>query len=106
MKLPDYLSEDRQGSIRIAGHRIGLIHLLHCYNEGYSAEELLCEYPTLSLSLIHRVIAFYLDNKTEVDGYLARCNEEIEKQRRAAGGGPEIAELRKRLQARQVAKGA
>jgi uncharacterized protein (DUF433 family) len=106
MTLPDFLNQDEFGSIRIAGHRIGLAHLLHFYNEGYSPEMLWSEYPRLPLALIHKVIAFYLENQKEVDVYLARCRDDIEQQRASAPAAPTLAELRRRLESSRKAQGA
>jgi uncharacterized protein (DUF433 family) len=106
MNLPDYLTQDPDGYIRLTGHRIGIQDVVHFYNEGYSPEMLVGQYPTLPLSLIHKTIAFYLDNQAEVDGYLARCDTAIEAQRAAAQKGPGLAELRRRLQATKSAEGA
>jgi hypothetical protein len=60
MNLPSFLEQDSDGFVHVAGHRIGLQHLVHYYNEGFSPETLACEYPSLSLAEIHKVIAFYL----------------------------------------------
>ena len=97
MDLPDFLAQDPDGFIRVTGHRIGIQHVLHYYNEGYSAEMLASQYDTLSLPLLHRLIAFYLENQLEVDAYIARCQDEIVRQRSAHVPGPSIAELRQRL---------
>ena len=106
MQLPDYLVKDIDGFVHFSGHRIGLQHLVHYYNEGYSAEMLACEYPNLSLALIHKAIAFYLENQPEVDDYIFWCQKEIEQQRQTATRGPSLAELRQRLASRKQAQGA
>jgi hypothetical protein len=64
--------------------------------EGYSAEMLLGMFPTLELALIHKVIAFCLENKAEVDAYVARSEEEIQRCRAAAPRTPSIEELKAR----------
>jgi len=98
MTLPDFLTQDDDGFIHLTGHRIGLEHVVYYYyNGGYSAEMLACEYPTLGLPIIHKVIAFYLENRDEVDRYAARCREEVNEQRQQATAGPSLAELRQRL---------
>jgi uncharacterized protein (DUF433 family) len=106
MDLPDFLTRDDPASIRLAGHRIGLAHLLHWYNEGYSPEMLWSEYPDIPLPLIYKVIAFYLEKQAEIDAYLAECQAEIDKQRQRTPSGPTVAEMRQRLQAVRPAKGA
>ena len=103
MNLPDYLTLDADGHIHVMGHRIGLQDLVYYYNEGYSAEAMLDVFPTLSLAIIHKVIAFYLDDQVNVDAYVATCDVEMERQRAVAPRGPDVAELRRRLAAKLAA---
>lgn len=103
MILPEFLTYDAEGYIHVAGHRIGLQDLVYYYNEGQSAEALVETFPTLSLALIHKLIAFYLDYRGEVDTYIARCEVEMAQQRAATPNGPDLAELRRRLAAKQAA---
>ena len=98
MTLPDFLTEHEYGDIRLTGHRIGLFHVVKYYNEGYSPEMLVEQFPTLELALIHKVIAFYLENRVEVDAYVADYDAELEEQRATAPKGPSLAELRQRLE--------
>jgi uncharacterized protein (DUF433 family) len=97
MTLPDFLTADELGDIRLKGHRIGLAHVVRVYNEGYCAEMIAIEYPTLSLALIHKTIAFYLENQEEVDAYVAATDADLKKQAAAARRGPDLAELRRRF---------
>jgi uncharacterized protein (DUF433 family) len=97
MTLPEYLVAESTGEIRLAGHRIGLYHVVHYYNEGYSAEMLAGQFPDLSLALIHKVIAFYLDNRAAVDTYVADCQEALKNQRAANPNRLPLASLRQRL---------
>lgn len=98
MELPNFLTRDSDGFIHLTGHRLGLATLIHYYNEGLSAEMLACEYPSVSLSVIHKMIAFYLENRAAVDEYITRCEDEIEQQRSLAAKGPSALELRKRME--------
>jgi hypothetical protein len=56
-------------------------------------------YPTLSLALVHKLIAFYLENEAAVDEYMATVDREVERQMAAAKPHPTLAELRKRMAA-------
>jgi uncharacterized protein (DUF433 family) len=96
MTLPDFLTQSADGEIRLANHRIGLYQLVQAYNEGESAEMLASRYPTLSLSLVHKTIAFYLDNRADVDAYIDECAKALEDLRRA---GPvlDLSDLSQRL---------
>src|SRR2546423_5917370 len=97
MTLPDFLIRMPEGEIRLMGHRIGLFHLVHYYNEGYSPEMLVCQYPTLPLALVHKAIAFYLENQAEVDAELAATRDELSRQRAANPRRIDLAALRQRL---------
>lgn len=103
MNLPEYLIQDADGHIHVTGHRIGLEDLVHYYSTGYSAEALLDVFPTLPLAVVHKVIAFTLENRADVDAYVAGCNADMERQRAAAPKGPDAAELRRRLAVKQAA---
>jgi uncharacterized protein (DUF433 family) len=103
MTLPEFLIQDSDGYIHLTGHRIGLQDLVYYYNEGHSAEALVEMFPTLTLALIHKLIAFYLEHQADVDAYVARCESEMARQRAAAAGGPDLAELRRRMAAKQSA---
>src|SRR5260370_28266027 len=65
MDLPGYL-QHADGEIRVTGHRIGLFHVVDRYQDGYSPEMIGEELAALPLALIHRVIAFYLENQHDV----------------------------------------
>jgi uncharacterized protein (DUF433 family) len=103
MILPEYLAQDADGYLHVTGHRIGLQDLVFYYNEGYSPEALQEAFPTLSLALVHKVIAYYLEHSVDVNAYVAACDAEMERQRAVAARGPDIVELRRRLAAKQAA---
>ena len=94
MELPDFLTRNRYGEIRLAGHRIGLLHLMDRYNEGLAPEAILREYPTLSPGLVDATIAFYLAHRAEVDAYVAATRAEIERQAAEPSRGPITLDLR------------
>jgi uncharacterized protein (DUF433 family) len=97
MKLPDFLQQDDDGYIHVAQHRIGIEDVVYCYNDGYSAEMLFAEFPTLSLALIHKLLGFYLENRSEIDAYVAASVRACDEQRAATPTGPTLEELRHRL---------
>lgn len=102
MKLPDCLTERSDGEIVLTGHRITLYHIVTDYNQGYSPEQLHEDYPTLTLEHINNVLAFYKENQSEVDEYVTRYREDLDRQYAeyvAAGRGINWGELRKRFEA-------
>jgi len=95
--LPDFLTRNRYGELLLTGHRIGLLHIVDRYKEGDSPEAILPTDPTLSLNLIHKVVAFYLDHQDQVDSYVAATRQEIDRQAAKPSPGPGMAErLRRR----------
>jgi len=102
MHLPEFLQQDTDGWIHLAGHRIGLEDVVYHYNDGCSPEMLLAEFPTLSLALIHKLLGFYLENRAEVDAYVAASDQDVARQRAAAPASPDLAELRARLTSAKV----
>ncbi|WP_374688272.1 DUF433 domain-containing protein [Promineifilum sp.] len=75
MLLEDYLDFVEPDVIRIKGHRIGLEDVIDLYHQGYSAEQVALEFPSLTLEEIYATFAYYLHNKAEVDAYLQRLEE-------------------------------
>ena len=105
MDLPDFLVQAPDGDIHLRGHRIGLLHLVYYYNEGYSPEMLVAQYPTLPLALVHKVIAFYLENREDVSGYVDSCTVELTRQRLSGPRSLDLESLRHRLEKLQQAAG-
>ena len=94
---PDFLPE-LDGERRFAGSRVTPWDLLHFYNTlGYSPEMLALEFPSVSLPVIHRFLAFYIENAAEVDALSAAEDSEIERMRAAAPDHVTLTDLRKRL---------
>jgi uncharacterized protein (DUF433 family) len=100
MQLPDFLTKTQDGEVLLNGHRIGLYHLVQHYNDGESAEMLACRYPTIPLALVHKVLAFYLENQPEVDAYVASCSTTMAELARGATK-LDLSALRRRLSALQ-----
>jgi uncharacterized protein (DUF433 family) len=88
------------GEIHLVGHRIGLYHFIYYFNQGFTAEMILCQFPTLELAAIHKTIAFYLEHGDEVDRYVAQYQAELDHFRDTGTHAPSAAELRKRLEVR------
>jgi uncharacterized protein (DUF433 family) len=101
MDLPDFLTRHKYGEIRLTGHRIGLFHVVECYNEGMPPEKIAEDFPSLPLSLVRDVIAYYLQNRAEVDAYVVACRAEIDRQAAESHPNPDLAELRRRLEAKR-----
>ena len=103
MTLPEFLSVDEFSHVRCAQHRIELVDIVYYFNEGYSAEMIAGVFPTLPLSLVYKVIGFYLENRAEVDAYAENERRQVDQHRRLAEHGPSMDDLRRRLEKMQRA---
>jgi uncharacterized protein (DUF433 family) len=79
MELPDFLTQDAYGEIRLTGHRIGLYTMIRRQREGRSAEEIAEEFPTLPLDLVRKVLAFHQANRAAVDEYVDVYRADLER---------------------------
>lgn len=65
------LREDDTGAVRVGQSRVLLELVIRAFQDGATPEEILQRYPTLTLSDVYTVIAYYLRHPTEVDNYLS-----------------------------------
>lgn len=103
IQLPEFLSQEN-GLLRLSGHRIGLAQIIQHYHEGFSAEMLKQQFPTLSLSLVHKVLGFYLDSADWIDAYVSSEQQQVELQRAAAPRHPTFDQLQERFQSRRQSR--
>lgn len=101
MILPDFLTTDEFGGIRLTGTRIGLSQLMWYYQEGQSVEALQQQFPTLGFAQIHKVLAYYWENKSEVDAYLQHAEATMEENWKQSTK-VDLEVLRQRLSPRKV----
>jgi uncharacterized protein (DUF433 family) len=90
-----HISFDRQNRPWIAGANTKVIEVaLSHIAYGWSAEVLHENYPHLSLAEIYAALAYYYDNKEEMDRAIEEQYERVEQMRRAAGKSPLARKLR------------
>jgi uncharacterized protein (DUF433 family) len=95
------LSADEAGVLRVAGTRVPLDSVIHAFNEGATPEEIAQDFPTLDLAAIYSVISHYLQNRVEVERYLARRAVQREELRNETEARFNPQGLRERLLARK-----
>jgi uncharacterized protein (DUF433 family) len=88
--------EERDGGYYVAGTRVSLDSIVHCFNEGMSPETILGEFDTLTLAQVYGAIANYLEDQQAIDTYLLRQEQRFARVRRGAGSLP--ADLRQRIE--------
>ena len=73
------LRMDEHGSIRVSGTRVTLEVILARHDQGERPEDIHTGFPTVPLTDIYAVIAYYLAHRDEVDTYLKQRAEEAER---------------------------
>jgi uncharacterized protein (DUF433 family) len=71
------------GVLRITGTRVSLDSVIYAFNEGATPEEIIQQYTTLDLAAVYSVIAYYLQNRAEIEEYLEKRrveDEELQKE--------------------------
>ncbi|MDQ2100999.1 MAG: DUF433 domain-containing protein [Tychonema bourrellyi B0820] len=79
----------------IAGTTMKVIELVSGHLAfGWSPEEIKFQHPYLSMSQIYSTLAYYWDNKEEIDADIQRRLENVEKLRQEAGESALVKKLR------------
>jgi uncharacterized protein (DUF433 family) len=97
------LTENEDGLIRVGQTRVRLDTVVYAFNEGYTAEEIVSQYPALELSDVYAVIAYYLGHRVTVDQYVAERAQVAEAVRREIEAQPEYQSFRQQLLKRRQA---
>jgi uncharacterized protein (DUF433 family) len=66
------LTQTHAGVLRIGKTRVSLDSVIIAFNLGSTPEQIVQDYDSLTLSEVYAVISYYLQNREEVDAYLAR----------------------------------
>lgn len=97
------LITDSKGVIRVDGTRVTLDTVATAFRSGATAEEIVQQFPTLSLADVYQVIAYYLQHAAEVDAYLETRQKEAASLRQEIETRFDPRGLRARLLARRAA---
>lgn len=93
---------DADGVIRVGTTRVRLDTVIYAFNEGYTAEEFVSQYPALLLADVYAAIAYYLNHRETVDDYLSRRAKTAAEIRAEIEQKPEYRDFRERLLARRL----
>ncbi len=99
------LVADAQGVVRVARTRVTLDTVVAAFQDGLTAEEIAEQYPSLPLSQVYAVIAYYLDHQVEVHSYLAARKRRAQEVRQVNERLFSPVGIRARLLARQAQPG-
>lgn len=99
------LATDDHGVVRVGGTRVTLQTIVGAFRNGSTPEEIAQQYPAVSLSDIYSVISYYLQNRADVEAYIADRNEAADEVRKLWESQVDLSEIRQRLAARPKARG-
>jgi uncharacterized protein (DUF433 family) len=66
------IEADANGVIRVGGTRVTLDTVVAAFDTGATPEEIVYQYPSVTLTDIYSVIAYYLRHQSDVRAYLAQ----------------------------------
>lgn len=95
------LFTDEAGVIRVAGTRVSLDSVVYAFDEGATPEEIAQDFPTLDLAAIYAIVGYYLQNRADVEEYLAQRKVQRETLKHEAEERFNPHGLRERLLARK-----
>jgi uncharacterized protein (DUF433 family) len=95
------LQTDRDGVVRVGDTRVTLDTVIHAFNQGHTAEEIVSHYPALKLADVYAVVSYYLNNRAKVNAYLQQQEDSAEKIWREIEAAPDYQIFRERLLARR-----
>jgi uncharacterized protein (DUF433 family) len=73
------LQADTNGTIRVSNTRVTLDTIIARHQQGNTPEAIHSGFPTVPLTDIYAVVAYYLAHRAEVDAYLKVRDEEAER---------------------------
>jgi uncharacterized protein (DUF433 family) len=99
--VPLPLAIDRNGVVKVGGTRVTLDTVIKAFIRGATAEEIAQQYPSVSLADIYATISYYLQNRSEVDKYLAKRKKQAQAVKRENEKRLDPHGIRERLLARK-----
>jgi uncharacterized protein (DUF433 family) len=100
---PVPLEADREGVLRVGGTRVTLDTVVDAFREGATPEEIVQQYPSLSLADVYAVIGYYLQQQPEVEAYLRQRRQQAARVREQNEARYDPQGIRDRLLARRGA---
>lgn len=104
VEIANLLVRTPHGTWRIAGTRVSLDSVVHSFCDGATPEEICQDFPGLSLTVVYAAIAYYLNNREQVDRYLQDAQQSAEELRQKLNSRHKdfVRDLRQRLKAARL----
>jgi uncharacterized protein (DUF433 family) len=94
------LKADSDGVMRVGDTRVTLDTVVHAFEQGHTAEEIVSHYPALRLAGVYAVIAYYLNHQAEVRAFLRQQDKEAQETWELIESRADYQAFRERLLAR------
>ena len=95
------LTKTEAGVLRVGNSRVSLDAVIIAFSQGATPEQIVEDYDSLELSEVYAVISYYLQNREEVEDYLAKRKVRREKLRRQIESRSNPQGIREKLLARR-----
>lgn len=96
--------EKREDEYYVTHTRVPVGVIIAAWKRNPSPEDIVDQFPSLSLADVYGVVSYYLDHRPEMDAHFAHLAEEYERERlREQAADPEFyADLHERIQRRRT----
>jgi uncharacterized protein (DUF433 family) len=96
------LTRGEGGVFRITGTRVTLDSIVREFKDGATPEQIQEDFPSVTLSDIYSVVAYYLQHSREVEDYLSAQAQAAKEVRREVESRLDTRGLRERLRQRRA----
>ncbi len=97
---PTVIQGDADGVLRIGQTRVTLDTVITAFDLGATPEQIVQQFPSLSLAQVYASISVYLHNRDELDSYFEERRRQAKQQLEHVSQQPHMRDIRKRLLAR------
>ncbi len=95
------LTETEAGVLLVGNSRVSLDTVIIAFGQGATPEQIVEDYDSLELGEVYAVISYYLQNRAEVENYLARRKVERDSLRRQIESRSNAQGIREKLLSRR-----
>lgn len=99
---PAPLKINADGVVLVGQTRVPLDTVVHVFQQGATAEEIVYRFPSLKLADVYATVAFYLNHQQEVETYLQQRQQQAQEIRKMNEAKFDPQGLRDRLLARKA----
>ena len=95
------LTKTDAGVLRVGDSRVSLDTVIIAFSKGATPEQIVEDYDSLELAEVYAVISYYLQNREEVENYLAKRKVQRDELRRQIESRSNPQNIREKLLARR-----